>query len=69
MPPLITLGILIDVAGFKDVEYLDAGYAIQPTELDSALTDQRTQVRKGDAVLVHTGLGSALERPCEDTIG
>jgi hypothetical protein len=27
MPALITRGILIDVAGFKDVEYLDAGYA------------------------------------------
>ncbi|MBV8279240.1 MAG: cyclase family protein [Verrucomicrobia bacterium] len=57
MPPLITRGILIDVAGFKGVEYLDAGYAIQPTELDSALADQGTQVKKGDTVLVHTGWG------------
>ncbi len=57
MPPLITRGILIDVAGFKGVEYLEAGYAIQPAELDSALAAQGTEVKKGDTVLVHTGWG------------
>ena len=46
MPPLITRGILVDVAGFKGVEYLDAGYAIQPAELDAALAGQATQVKK-----------------------
>jgi len=28
---------LIDVAGWKGVEYLEAGYEIQPAELDSTL--------------------------------
>ncbi len=41
MPPLITRGILIDVAGFKGVENLEAGYAIQPNELDQAIGQWR----------------------------
>jgi len=57
MPPLITRGVLIDVAGFKGVENLEAGYAIQPEELDKALAAQGVDVRKGDTVLVHTGWG------------
>jgi kynurenine formamidase len=57
MPPLITRGILIDVAGFKGVENLEAGYAIQPQELDQAIASQKIEVRKGDTVLVHTGWG------------
>jgi kynurenine formamidase len=69
MPPLITRGILIDVAGFKDVEYLDAGYAIQPTELESALADQGTQVKKGDTVLVHTGWGRLWNDPAKTLSG
>lgn len=56
-PPLITRGILIDVAGFKGVENLEAGYAIQPQELDQAIASQKIEVRKGDTVLVHTGWG------------
>lgn len=57
MPPLITRGVLIDVAGFKGVKNLEAGYAIQPEELDKALAAQGVGVRKGDTILVHTGWG------------
>jgi kynurenine formamidase len=57
MPPLITRGVLIDVAGWKGVEYLEAGYAIQPAELDSTLVAQGIEVKRGDTVLVHTGWG------------
>ena len=57
MPPLITRGILIDVAGFKGVDFLEAGYAIQPNELDGALAAQGINVKRGDTVLVHTGWG------------
>jgi hypothetical protein len=68
MPPLITRGILIDVAGFKGVEYLEAGYAIQPAELDSALAAQGTDVKRGDTVLVHTGWGRFWTDDGEDFI-
>ncbi|MBB5755110.1 cyclase family protein [Prosthecomicrobium pneumaticum] len=57
MPPMIARGILIDVAGFKGVDMLPMGYAIQPDELDAALAAQGTTVEEGDVVLVHTGWG------------
>ena len=52
MPPVVARGVLIDVATRKGVEYLPAGYAIQPGELDETLEAQGTEVRKGDVVLV-----------------
>lgn len=57
MPPFIARGVLIDVAGHLDKEYLPAGYAIQPDELDAALAAQNVSVQEGDVVLVHTGWG------------
>jgi kynurenine formamidase len=57
MPPLIGRGVFIDVVGHKGVDYLPAGYAISPDELDAALTSQNVEVREGDTVLVHTGWG------------
>jgi kynurenine formamidase len=69
MPPLITRGVLVDVAGFKGVEYLNAGYAIQPAELDAALAGQGTQVKKGDTVLVHTGRGRLWKDPAKTLSG
>lgn len=63
MPPLIGRGILIDVAGFKGVDMLPAGYAISPEELDDARVSQNVEVREGDAVLVHTGWGKHWREP------
>lgn len=57
MPPLIGRGVLIDVAGFKGVDYLPIGYSISPKELDDTLVSQNVVVREGDTVLVHTGWG------------
>jgi kynurenine formamidase len=63
MPPIIARGILIDVAGNKNVEMLPAGYAIQPHELDEVLAKQKTNVEEGDVVLVHTGWGRNWRNP------
>jgi kynurenine formamidase len=57
MPPMIARGILIDVATHNGVEMLEAGYAIQPQELDAVLAAQGIRVESGDVVLVHTGWG------------
>jgi kynurenine formamidase len=69
MPPLICRGVLIDVAGHLGHEVLPAGYAIQPEELDAALAAQGTEVRKGDAVLVHTGAGKHWDSPDDALAG
>jgi kynurenine formamidase len=56
--PLITRGVLIDVARFKGVAQLQGGYEITPADLQGALKRQGTEIRSGDVVLVHTGWGA-----------
>jgi kynurenine formamidase len=56
--PLVTRGVLVDVAAFKGVARLDPSYEITRADLTGALERQRTEIRAGDVVLVHTGWGS-----------
>lgn len=54
-PPIITRGVLIDVAAQYGCEMLPAGFVIGPDELEQTLRAQGTEVRPGDVVLVRTG--------------
>lgn len=63
MTPIISRGVLIDMAGHKGTDILPAGYAIQPNELDTALSKQGTAVQEGDVVLVNTGWGRHWSDP------
>ena len=56
--PIVTRGVLIDVARFKGVDQLAGGYEITPADLTGALERQRTDIRPGDIVLIHTGWGA-----------
>jgi kynurenine formamidase len=56
--PLVTRGVLVDVAAFKGVARLPGGYEITLADLRGALERQRTELGAGDVVLVHTGWGS-----------
>jgi kynurenine formamidase len=53
----VTRGVLIDVAGYKNVEHLGDGYEITAADLKGALKKQGVQIRPGDVVLIHTGWG------------
>jgi kynurenine formamidase len=55
---IVTRGVLIDVARFKGVEQLAPTYEITTADLQGAMKQQRTEIRAGDIVLVHTGWGS-----------
>ncbi|GAA3057051.1 cyclase family protein [Pseudonocardia yunnanensis] len=48
-------GVLIDVAGHRGVDWLQAGEVITPGELDTVLAAQGTSLRGGDIVAVRTG--------------
>ncbi len=54
----VTRGVLIDVARYKGVERLEGGYEITVADVKGALKNQRTEIRAGDVVLIHTGWGS-----------
>lgn len=56
MPPILTRGVLIDVAGAKGQVPLPPEYAIGADELRAVLARQGVDVQPGDAVFVRTGL-------------
>ena len=62
VPPIVTRGILVDMALYKGVERLDKGYVITVADLDAALSKQGVEIRAGDAVLFHTGWGGLWGR-------
>jgi kynurenine formamidase len=55
--PIVTRGVLIDVARFKGVEQLQGGYEITLADLQGTLQRERVEIRSGDMVLLHTGWG------------
>ncbi len=61
-PPIVTRGVLLDIAALKGVERLEVGYAITVADIEAAMTRQGlTDVGPGDVVLFHTGHRLLLE--------
>ena len=56
--PIVTRGVLIDVAGYKGVDMLEGGYEITRSDLSEALDRQGLTITTGDVVLIHTGWGA-----------
>jgi kynurenine formamidase len=54
-PPIVTRGVLVDVAGAHGVDILPDSYGISSEELRKVLAHQGTELRPGDVVLVRTG--------------
>jgi len=53
--PLVTRGVLLDVARLHGVEHFDDNHPIGPDDLDGALAATGVDLAPGDAVLVRTG--------------
>ena len=58
--PVVTRGVLLDVARSLDVDHLAHGDVMTPEDLDRALGRASTALEPGDAVLVRTGLMGAF---------
>lgn len=58
VPPVVTRGVLADVARYRGVSRLDAGYVISVEDLEGALRAEGVTVGPGDVLLFHTGWGS-----------
>jgi kynurenine formamidase len=66
---LVSRGLLLDVARAKGLDVLEAGYPIQPEDLDAACELARVTVAPGDILLVRTGQMIHLARgPGRDLI-
>jgi kynurenine formamidase len=53
--PIVTRGVLLDVAEYKGVNRIEDHYEITVEDLEQTATRQGTRLEVGDAVLVHTG--------------
>lgn len=62
IPPMVTRGVLVDMARARNKPMLEEGEIITADDLRAAMRDQGVQVRQGDVILIHTGWVELLER-------
>jgi kynurenine formamidase len=55
LPPIITRGVLLDIAAVEGVDCLPAGFGIGPAACQAALHRAGVTLQEGDAVLLRTG--------------
>ena len=55
IPPMVSRGVVINMAKHFGVETMAAGQAIFAKDLKEAIADQNVILKEGDVVLIHTG--------------
>jgi kynurenine formamidase len=55
IPPIVTRGVLLDLAALHGVEHLPVGTPIHDRDLQAAEKRQGLRIERGDVVLLHTG--------------
>ncbi len=65
-PPIVTRGVLLDMAMCMGKDMLDAGTAFNQQDLEACAKKENVEIKRGDVVLFHTGwlnlLGKDNER-------
>ncbi len=65
--PVVTRGVLLDIAGLEGTPCLDSGYKVGKKALQEAMKRQDSPIEKGDAVLVRTGWIKYFTEPAKYT--
>ena len=55
IPPIVTRGVLLDIAARRGVDEVPSGELIRAAELDACAAAQRCQIQKDDVLLVRIG--------------
>ncbi|CAN8067394.1 unnamed protein product [Agarophyton chilense] len=63
LPPLVTRGVLLDMAAFYNQSIVPEGTAYTRRHIIVAARQQRVQIRPGDTVLFHSGWLGLLDGP------
>jgi kynurenine formamidase len=63
LPPLVTRGVLLDVARALGLPQLPDGFSIGASELQQTCEAQQVELREGDVVLIRTGMMSEWPDP------
>lgn len=66
IPPIVARGVVLDMAGHKGVDYLEAGEYFTVDDVRAVAAEQGTPIRKGDVVLFHTGWTDAKLKSAPD---
>lgn len=61
LPPIVSRGILLDIAKLKGMDILPAGTAINSKEIKAAARAGGVTIESGDVVLFHTGWLNMME--------
>jgi len=61
--PLMTRGVLLDIARHRGVDHIGSGSPIQHEDLEAAAQNQGVEVHEGDVVLLRTGNGALWQDP------
>jgi kynurenine formamidase len=71
VPPLVTRGVVLDIAAIKGKEVMGAGEVISKDDIVAAMAAQSVDIQRGDVVLLHTGWLSLItgEAPDPGTYG
>lgn len=64
-PPIVTKGVMADIASFHKKEILDKGHAVTPEEVEEFLQREKIEVGRGDAFLLHTGVSRLWVDPAK----
>jgi kynurenine formamidase len=67
--PIVTRGVLLDVARARGVDRLEGAYAIGAEDLDSASEMARVSVQPGDVILLRTGQMQVLKAGDKNAYG
>ena len=62
IPPIVTRGVVIDMARHFGVSMLKEGQAFNRAEIEAAMKAQKIKIGKGDVVLFHTGWMQMIEK-------
>lgn len=62
VPPIVSRGLLLDMAGLYGVDVVEGGTAFNRARIEAAAKRQGVEIRKGDVVLLHTGVSGPRDR-------
>lgn len=62
VPPMVTRGVLLDMAAHFGTDVVKEGTAFNKAEIDAVAKKQGVEIRQGDIVIFHTGWLSLIDK-------
>ena len=63
IPPLLSRGVLLDVAGYQGIDWIEADQPVSRQDLEAVCLQQGVTLHAGDVALVRTGNGARWHDP------